>query len=683
MKARILILTMSVIAMATACSIDEVTSVNEDNAISFRSVVPHATRAETTTASTLHEFSVWGYTQSGEALMKYVTAVRETVLYTTNPTYFWPSSPVDFYALSPVVSVSDDEVSLTTPDGSATIGTVSFGASAQTVDISAIPYDSRDQIDLIYAACPGQTAASSPVNLNFRHALSQIVFKAKNTNSDMDVLITGVRVVCVYGANTYTLPSDTSGNLSDDVGSTGAAQGYQGTWGDEPSEKAYFKAGLNLGSAGYIDVKGPEDGETAEVFTLSASDGALFMLPQEVKGWNHYEGDHYNEAMGAYFLIDCKILEHGVEVWPASENVEYAEVAVPVDVDWDEGYRYTYTFVFGNGAGYYPPTATGHRVSGYPVDPEEAIHSEEPEDPKEGVDPTPVISPITFTVEVDEFQTYTDPDSADGSIEESTDTEDHGNDEELEPTDDIIPYMNDETFKSYCLAQYDIDENGKVSSDEVAYVTELTLNDVTDFAGIEYFARLESLTAKSAEKLDLSKNTELNYIMLGVNASSGGAPIETLDLSKNTKLTELPSHAFHSCANLTSITLPQSLVRISSYGFTRCGSLLSIDLPEGLADIRMLAFEFCTSLRSVTFPSTIESVGGAAFMYDSYLTDVYVKAQTPPSIETDTFTSIGHNAGLPEGTVVTLYVPEGCIDAYKETIWWTQGWFDDIQEFSF
>ena len=46
----------------------------------------------------------------------------------------------------------------------------------------------------------------APVSLNFRHALSQIVFQAKNTNPNLYVEISGVKLVNVDDKGNYTLP---------------------------------------------------------------------------------------------------------------------------------------------------------------------------------------------------------------------------------------------------------------------------------------------------------------------------------------------------------------------------------------------------------------------------------------------------------------------------------------------
>ncbi len=70
--------------------------------------------------------------------------------------------------------------------------------------------------------------------------------------------------------------------------------------------------------------------------------------------------------------------------------------------------------------------------------------------------------------------------------------------------------------------------------------------------------------------------------------------------------------AFAGCSNLTSVTLPESLVTVGGYAFNGCRSLTSIILPESLALIGDYAF-FDSGLRSISIPGSVTSIGQGAF----------------------------------------------------------------------
>ncbi len=386
MKGKFLFFGLTALALAvTACSLDETTSVNDENAIKFKAVVPHSTRAEATTASNLDAFQVWAFDGDGSTYMNHVVATGNNGSYTTSPTYYWPSGALDFYALSPVGGVSGESVTIPS-DATTPVATATITSEAGTVEV-VVPEDSGDQIDLVYAVATGKTSADGAVAMNFRHAFSQVVFYAKSTNEDYTIKVAGVRVGSVNSTATYTLPTVTTGtNLDEDYGTTESITDSQGTW-VEPSTlvKTKFTA-LDLEADGkYIEVT-----DDAAALTSSSEGTALFMIPQEVAAWDVLN-DHHDSNYGAYFLINCQVMEGEYQLWPnANETVggsipDYAEIAVPCEIAWEEGYKYTYTFVFGDGLGYYPP---------------DDEHDPESDDSEA----TPVLVPITFTVTVDEFQ---------------------------------------------------------------------------------------------------------------------------------------------------------------------------------------------------------------------------------------------------------------------------------------
>ena len=78
-------------------------------------------------------------------------------------------------------------------------------------------------------------------------------------------------------------------------------------------------------------------------------------------------------------------------------------------------------------------------------------------------------------------------------------------------------------------------------------------------------------------------------------------------------VTYLTNSAFSGCVNLTSVSLPESLVSIGTSVFSGCTSLTSVVLPSGLKTLETATFRDCKGLSSVTLPAGLSAIGGNAF----------------------------------------------------------------------
>ncbi|MDO4165316.1 MAG: fimbrillin family protein [Bacteroides sp.] len=385
MKGKLYLLALSAMALVTGCTNDETTEVIDNSAaIKFSAVANSSTRGTATTTSSIDAFKTYAYYDDGASsstsvFMDGITVSKVDNKWSTASTYFWPESgSLDFYSISP------------------TAYSITKGESAYTIDAFTVASEVDNQVDLLYAVNLGETKAnheSSAVSINFRHALSQIVFAAKNTNSNLKVEIASVSVVNVQNGGTYTYPTAaTTTQLDADNGSTSAVSGSQGSW-TLSDDKTNFAVALSSA----VSLAGSSTA-TATALTSSTSK-ALFLLPQTQSAWD-VTNDAKNEKGYSYFLISCKIWNVSgtteTLIW-SDGNGGYADVAIPVAIAWNEGYKYTYTFIFGQGGGYVPPTP-----------------NPDPDDPDQPGDP--VLVPVTFDITVDEFQ------SANNDVDMSTTT---------------------------------------------------------------------------------------------------------------------------------------------------------------------------------------------------------------------------------------------------------------------
>lgn len=380
-------------AMAS-CSQDETIGINHDgDEITFNVVTNSATRAADV------------YCNKNLPGGFYVSAISDGKTYidkdhvtgsngnwtNTSGTRYWPETPVDFYA-----HVNGEASYKWSVDGA--------GKATAKFENFTVNNTVGSQEDLLYAVKTNQSKTNGKVNLNFRHALSQIVFQAKNTNANLYVEIAGVSVANVGGTNTFTFPSaNTETNIVDhdenadgvyEDGEFGNGISYDASWGTW--------AALTQGTEQYnvvFDKTSVPGTNTLVALTTANETGeeynsnAMLLLPQNTTAWDP-ETDPLPGTgnTGSYLLVDCAIFnvagddyaDGDVCLWGELQGSEWKtkELAIPVAFDWQQGKKYVYTLVFGEGNGGYDP---------------------DPEPDPDPEDPDPVLVPITFEITVDEF----------------------------------------------------------------------------------------------------------------------------------------------------------------------------------------------------------------------------------------------------------------------------------------
>lgn len=87
-------------------------------------------------------------------------------------------------------------------------------------------------------------------------------------------------------------------------------------------------------------------------------------------------------------------------------------------------------------------------------------------------------------------------------------------------------------------------------------------------------------------------------------------PVWRLNLSKSSM-----SWCWNHREEVTSVTLPDSLLVIERGTFDSFANLTTIDLPEGLQRIESDAFACCSALKEVVLPSTLTEMGSGAFTH--------------------------------------------------------------------
>lgn len=113
---------------------------------------------------------------------------------------------------------------------------------------------------------------------------------------------------------------------------------------------------------------------------------------------------------------------------------------------------------------------------------------------------------------------------------------------------------------------------------------------------------------------------------------------------------------------ITDLVIPNDVTAIRYSAFIGCSSLTSIEIPNSVTSIGEWAFKGCSSLASITIGNSVTTIGDNAFSGCTGLTEITCLSEVPPTIQSYTFSGVNRS--------ISLYVPEGSVDAYKSAQQW-------------
>lgn len=371
-----LLFAAAVITAMASCSNNEIIDVNPGEGISFRTSLDKATRANAenvTTLENLSEFKVAGI-GNGATYMPELLVSKSGSAWNTASTYYWPAYDLKFFAYAPK--------DLGT-------GTATLSHTAQTISGFAPAADITEQKDLLISYNTGNKTSNeaSGVEMNFKHALSQIEIKAKCSNPNIVIKVKGIRIVNPATKGTFTFPTTQT---------TSETQLQQSLWGS--------LEGINTSA---YKIKGDEIELNATAQSLMFGNKNFMLIPQKLTAW-----DGTPSKTGAYISVLCQIYSKNGEeltlLYPSTrttrasvilpEKTLYAYASVAIGTNWEPGKKYVYTLDFcsttnSGGAGLIDPNPD--------TDTDTDVHPD-PKPGSNGGDPV-LNGPIKFTVSVDDW----------------------------------------------------------------------------------------------------------------------------------------------------------------------------------------------------------------------------------------------------------------------------------------
>lgn len=226
------------------------------------------------------------------------------------------------------------------------------------------PIEPMNQYDFIYASsgkytnAPGTSEGYYYASLYFRHALSQIEFKAKTTSGELYVEIVEVKLTNVRTKGHYTFPTKTAGYYinPDDSHEGNVYQNDRGVWSNVTGTgnciATFEPIGFVMsdGAVSLTEVDTEKFGEGQNVNGTNTEDqkefnnNTMYMIPQDAfktsnivvkaKIWEMADPSKGHQATDTQIFPD-----------PALSS-DYSEISFGIPNNWIEGKRHVYTLIF-------------------------------------------------------------------------------------------------------------------------------------------------------------------------------------------------------------------------------------------------------------------------------------------------------------------------------------------------
>lgn len=322
-----------------SCSEEEIANVETSsrNAIGFNVLSNAAeTRATPTTNTNLKstDFDVFAFTTDGTAFMGKVDTEfghdGVKIVYKNgkwdyddaNDLRYWPTEALDFYAFNPG-TVSEDMMVNYMWEASGTVQKISYTC------IDEYGAGTHENYDVMYAMAKDRTKDmnNGVVKFNFKHILSQVVFKAKTEYDNMQVDIDMIKIHNIKFAGAFTLPA-----TAEETGSWSSSDLISVNMFTVVKDKS-------------ITVEG---NTTATDISTSFP---MLNIPQKLTAWTVSGASKTkkgaDDAKQCYLEISCKIRQSGAYLLGSAS--EYKTIYVPFGDTWVAGKRHIYTLIFGGG----------------------------------------------------------------------------------------------------------------------------------------------------------------------------------------------------------------------------------------------------------------------------------------------------------------------------------------------
>lgn len=262
----------------------------------------------------------------------------------------------------------------------------------------------------------------------------------------------------------------------------------------------------------------------------------------------------------------------------------------------------------------------------------------------------------------------------------------------------------DKKVESICLANWDTNNDGKLTEAEAAAVTDLgtafyAKKEITSFDELQYFTGLTTIANTAFCGCQMLTSVQIPKTVNTIGSSAFASSGLTSIIIPNSVVT-IKNSAFQDCESLSFVTIGSGVKNIERAAFIGCKNLMRVNIsnlatwtqlsfgtvngtnplqyakklflnnqeitelviPDNVTTIGQYAFYNCSNITSMTIPSGVTSFGASAFYGCTSIASVTSYIKEPISTGDIYPSSVYDNA--------TLYVPIGTKSLYKNALGW-------------
>lgn len=209
---------------------------------------------------------------------------------------------------------------------------------------------------------------------------------------------------------------------------------------------------------------------------------------------------------------------------------------------------------------------------------------------------------------------------------------------------------------SYVKQQQELE---RIAEEQRVAELESIFRSIKDYNVIAYGADLKAV--EEQRLLDEQRKAEIEKgITYGLTLASDGMQITRFgkadqnvtlpDKYFDRPVTSIGVRAFYDNENLTSVTIPDSIIRIERTAFGWCKNLTAVTIPDSVTYIGENAFAACEKISSLNIGNSVISMGRNAFAFCDSLTSVEIP---------DSVTGIGESAFMQCNELTSVSIGDG------------------------